>query len=432
VLEAILQLCVMVVYSSMSRSFRPVLLILCGVLVASRAEAQTPTPSTQVTWTCSATACPWGQTLTGHALIWPQSEAASQRLGYVVSGAVYLPASIANGLKISLTSGRASIYAGPLDAPSHRLLTTILPSGSFLLQGLGDTDVISVQGDGAFSYAITEADPGDSALPDPSSSSLVNWTCTGSTCPWGSPFSNHAIVWSEFPDALSARLGYSTSAGVYLPAAAAKGLSIKVTAGTATVYAGPPDAISHRTIAKLTAGQSYRVLGLGSGEVISVQNETAFAFETVRADDAAAPALTMPPGGVVNSVSASWRCNIDQCHGGDWKGSVIAWPAGSAYDSNGRAGDDSRSVYSNAGELLYPYMGRWAHGCEVTAKSGVVLIVEWQRGTDRWRSTLLSPGDRHTIRLKSHEDGALIETEDNSTAPFSVSFKNCNPQTVSK
>src|SRR4029434_2808670 len=112
----------MVIKSSMSRAFRPVLLILWGVLVTSRVEAQTSTTSsTQVTWTCGGTTCPWGETLTGHALVWPQSEATSQRLGYMVSGAVYLPASMANGLKISLRSGLASVYVGPLDAPSHRL-----------------------------------------------------------------------------------------------------------------------------------------------------------------------------------------------------------------------------------------------------------------------------------------------------------------------
>src|SRR4029453_8485777 len=106
--------------------------------------------------------CPWGETLTGHALVWPQSEATSQRLGYMVSGAVYLPASMANGLKISLRSGLASVYVGPPDAPSHRLLTTISPSSLFLIQGLAETDVISVQGDAAFSYAIAESVADDS------------------------------------------------------------------------------------------------------------------------------------------------------------------------------------------------------------------------------------------------------------------------------
>jgi len=352
----------------------------------------------------------------------------------VVSSAVYLPASIANGLKISLTSGRASVYVGSPEAPSHRLLTTIAPTSSFLIQGLTETDVISVQGDAAFSYVISEAAPENSAGSDASSSSLVSWTCTGTTCPWTSPSSNYAIVWSQFPEALSTRLGYTTSGAVYLPAAAAARLSITVTAGTASVYAGAPDAISHRTLAKLNAGQAYRVRGLGAGEVISVQDDSAFSFETSRTDDtiAAGATMTVPRADVVSSVSAAWRCNIDECHGGDWHGSVIAWPAWSAYDSNARRGDDSRSVYSTEGGLLYPYMGRWAHGCEVTAKSGVVLIVTWKRGTDEWRSTLLSPGDRHTIRLKSHEDSALIETEDNSTAAFSVLLKNCNPQTIQK
>ncbi len=55
-------------------------------------------------------------------------------------------------------------------------------------------------------------------------------------------------------------------------------------------------------------------------------------------------------------------------------------------------------------------MGAWADGCEVTAVSGLVLIIEWERGTDQWRETYLDPGESHVIDLVSPEDGAMIET----------------------
>jgi hypothetical protein len=74
-------------------------------------------------------------------------------------------------------------------------------------------------------------------------------------------------------------------------------------------------------------------------------------------------------------------------------------------------------------------MGSWADGCEVTAESGTILIIEWQRGTDVWLSTYVQPGETYVIDLISSEDGALIESNDSSTE-FSVSLENCTPQPV--
>jgi hypothetical protein len=106
---------------------------------------------------------------------------------------------------------------------------------------------------------------------------------------------------------------------------------------------------------------------------------------------------------------------------------VINWPSWAAYGSNGRAGDLSRSVFDADGNALYPYMGSWANGCEVTAQSGIVEIVEWERGTNTYRETFLQPGEVHVISLVSPEDGAMIETYD-SGPQFSVTLRNCTPQ----
>jgi hypothetical protein len=77
-------------------------------------------------------------------------------------------------------------------------------------------------------------------------------------------------------------------------------------------------------------------------------------------------------------------------------------------------------------------MGAWANGCQVTVKSGTVLIIEWQRGTDAWRATTLQTGQTHTIQLVSPENNAVIESEDTAPGPFTVSLSNCTPQVIQK
>jgi hypothetical protein len=74
-------------------------------------------------------------------------------------------------------------------------------------------------------------------------------------------------------------------------------------------------------------------------------------------------------------------------------------------------------------------MGAWAQGCRVTAVSGTVLVIEWQRGTDSWRETWLGAGQSHVIDLVSPEDGAMIETYEGSPG-FSAALGNCTPQPI--
>ncbi|MCB8944950.1 MAG: hypothetical protein H6658_14465 [Ardenticatenaceae bacterium] len=137
----------------------------------------------------------------------------------------------------------------------------------------------------------------------------------------------------------------------------------------------------------------------------------------------------------VTSIPAYWRCNIPSCAGAPWMASAISWPLHSAYESNARTGSNSRMSFSiSDNNVIYPYMQDWADGCEITAVSGTVLIIEWQRGTDVWEEFILNPGDSHTIDLTSvtppatlPQDNALIEALEGTTAPFSVSLNNCTP-----
>lgn len=142
---------------------------------------------------------------------------------------------------------------------------------------------------------------------------------------------------------------------------------------------------------------------------------------------APAPAPSREPDGTIHSTLASWRCATAACSNGAWIGAVVAWPEGTAHQGNGRRGNAGRDVFSAGGRPLYPYMGTWATGCEVTAISGVVDVVEFQLGADVWRTTRLKPGQSHTIQLVPPENTALLESPDGVPA-FSVTVKNCTPQ----
>jgi hypothetical protein len=386
-----------------------------------------------------------------------------------VSPAAYLPADSANGVTLSIELGSVSVYAGEPLEESHHVLATISSGESYQVSGVRPGEVLSVQSDVSFAYRVTPppvsdppdagtppdaSDPPDAGTPpdaldppdagtppdasDPSdagtppdaetASQVATWTCTGSPCPWGESLSGHALVWPAAAGAINTRLGYTVSAGVYLPATSANGADISVQTGEASAYAGFPDADSHRLLATLTSGQAFHVSGLASGEVLSVQADAEFTYRATLPPPGD-PGDPDPPGDVIQATQAFWRCNAADCSGDDWTGAVIAWPAWAAYQNNARSGDQSRSVFSADGTPLYPYMGAWAQGCEVTAESGTVLIIEWQRGTDVWRETWLTPRQSHVIALVPPEDGAMIETEDGSPG-FSVSLKNCTPQPI--
>lgn len=406
--------------------------------------------SAWTTWTCTGDPCPWGDSTSNHAIAWPSSASpVGARLGYTASPAPYLPASAANGVTISIEFGSANVFAGEPLGSSHHYLATVAPGQSYDVQGLAEGEVLSVQSDNSFGYRVT-ATPSDDPPADPPpdagtapdaetppdgtppgdalASQVAIWTCTGSPCPWGDSLSGHAVVWPDAEYAVSTRLGYSVSAGVYLTAAAANGADISIVSGTAGAYAGLPGGASHRWLATIEAGDTFHVAGLADGEVFSVQADVPFTYRAVLptpSDDD--PGDDPDPGEVVQSTRAFWRCNTPECTSSDWTGAVIAWPASAAYQSNGRSGEMSRSVFSEDGTPLYPYMGAWAQGCKVTAVSGTVLVIEWQRGTDSWRETWLGQGQSHVIDLVSPEDGAMIETYEGSPG-FSAALSDCTPQ----
>ena len=263
----------------------------------------------------------------------------------------------------------------------------------------------------------------------PIASQTVTLTCLGDPCPWGDSASTEALVWPASEGTVNTQLGYFVSAGIYLPGVRANGTDISIETGEATVYWGFPDEDSLHWLATLGAGDAFHVDGIPDDSVLSVQADSPFTYR-IALPPSSDPGPGGPPVTPIPSTQAFWRCNLPGCAYPDWTGAVIGWPSWAAYQTNARSNDQSRSVFSGDGTPLYPYMGSWAQGCEITAESGVVQIIEWQRGTDVWRETWLYPRQSHVIDLVSPEDGAMIETYDGSPG-FSVSLRNCTPQPIS-
>ena len=264
----------------------------------------------------------------------------------------------------------------------------------------------------------------DAGAPSAIASQTVTYTCRGTPCPWGDTASTLAIAWPASEPTVDTQLGYLVSPGMYLPGVRGNGTDISIETGEAGVFWGFPDEAALHWLATLGPGETFHVDGIPDDSVLSVEADAPFTYRVVL------PPPSGPGPGTANpiqSTQAFWRCNLPGCDFPDWTGAVIGWPSEVAYQTNARSGDQSRSVFSGDGSPLYPYMGSWAQGCEVTAEAGVVQIIEWQRGTDAWRSTWLYPRQSHVIDLVSPEDGAMIETYDGSPG-FSVSLKNCTPQ----
>lgn len=139
--------------------------------------------------------------------------------------------------------------------------------------------------------------------------------------------------------------------------------------------------------------------------------------------------LTCDP---VSAFTSYWRCYIPQCISSDWLGAVLAWPSYAAFENNGRNLQAAKITYSlEDDQLLYTYMGEWADGCEITAVSGTVLIIEWRRGQDAWEAFYINPPETHVVNLSSPpgQNGVLIEGPDNVVEEFRVSLSNCTPPT---
>jgi len=280
--------------------------------------------------------------------------------------------------------------------------------------------------------ATSDAGHPDTATPDAGpptaiASQTVTYTCHGTDCPWGDTASTLAIAWPASEPTVNTQLSYLVSPAMYLPAVRGNGADISIETGEADVFWGYPDEAGLHWLATLGPGDTFHVDGIPEDSVLSVEADEPFTYH-----------VTLPPWNdpgpgpnPIPSTQAFWRCNLPGCDFPDWTGAVIGWPSWAAYHNNARSHDQSRSVFSGNGTPLYPYMGSWAQGCKVTAEAGVVQIIEWQRGTDVWRSTWLYPRQSHVIDLVSPENGAMIETYDGSPG-FSVSLRNCTPQPISQ
>jgi hypothetical protein len=441
-----------------------------GVL---RSHLEASGVSQMATWTCTDDPCPWGDELSNPALAWPpETNPVTTRLGYTVSPGVYLPASIANGLTVTIDFGSAVVHAGVPQGSSHPALAFLSAGDSFDVADLDPDEVLSVQSTDGFGYHIAPTPPADhsdagtpddtpdagtpdepdagtpaDAAPPPdaavppdapippegsTASQAITWTCTGHQCPFGQSFTAQALVWPVDREAVATHLGYTASEIIYLFGSRANGADIWIDTGAATLQAGLPGDFSFRTLATLHAGSSFHVAGVGFGEVLSVQSDQSFSYRILvppPTPPAGGPPVNPGAGTLRQAIASLWRCDpgVASCFSDPWTGAIISWPGGTAFQGNARPGNLARLVYSWDGTPLYPYMGAWANGCEVTGESGITRVIEWQRGASQWRDTWLYPGESHVIHLVPPEDGALIEGYDASPG-FSATVRNCTPQ----
>ncbi len=125
------------------------------ISMSSSAAAATTADSANVTWTCTGSPCPWGRTTSGPTAVWPASaNTTSTRLGYTTSAPVYLAASSANGLQITVNSGTAAVFMGAPQASSHTMTQVINSGETYTVSGVPANAVISLQGSAAFTYTI--------------------------------------------------------------------------------------------------------------------------------------------------------------------------------------------------------------------------------------------------------------------------------------
>jgi hypothetical protein len=161
--------------------------------------------SRSVTWTCAASLCPWGASLSGHAAVWPAAARASDiRLGYTVSAGIYLAAARANGIILTIDAGTARAYAGLPGTTEHRLLAKIEAGHTLHIDHLGDGEVLSLQADTPFTYRTTPAlpskpEPGDDrgARREVIQATRALWRCNRPDCV-GGDWTGAVIAWPEW------------------------------------------------------------------------------------------------------------------------------------------------------------------------------------------------------------------------------------------
>lgn len=148
---------------------------------------------------------------------------------------------------------------------------------------------------GIAAIALAVACRGSSTPPPPAqppspltmsgTSESVTWQCLSGEaglCPWGDRLTNQAVAWPAEVFPFSWRLGYQASYAVYLDASQARGISVTIVSGRASILSGQLDQREpFAALAALEAGQTFRVVSLADGVVLSIESQgDAFTFTT--------------------------------------------------------------------------------------------------------------------------------------------------------
>ena len=200
----------------------------------------------------------------------------------------------ADGCSVTAETGPVVVTEWEHGSDSWRT-TTLQDGETHTIALVGTEDSAMIAGDGPGEIVVTlsgcvpealptepppdpDPDPGPGSMGYVGSSQYVEWSCTGDPCPWGDTTGNDALVWPDDLSPVTNRYGYTTNAGAYVPGENVDGMTIDVTLGVASAYAGLPDG-SHSFRAQISPGNPWVVSGLAPGEVLSVQSSLTFDYE---------------------------------------------------------------------------------------------------------------------------------------------------------
>ena len=119
---------------------------------------------------------------------------------------------------------------------------------------------------------------------------------------------------------------------------------------------------------------------------------------------------------IVSSTIAHWHNSpTPPLDSSPWTGSVVEWP-GASYRNNNRGGGGGQYLFEanvtpHTNERpMWGYATDWMDGATIELLSGTnLLIIEWKRGTDTWRTTYLTTiGQTHTINLSDTTSGTIV------------------------
>lgn len=198
------------------------------------------------TLTCDGTNCPAGPSTSTNAIVWPVSaKPVYHRLDYVSDRAIYLPRAYADGAKISIVSGSASVRAGHGNATEFRLLRALNAGETFVVSSanLASGEVISVTSGSQFTFTAELSATPPAPVGDEYSTVPTFWRCNTEGCT-AADWDAHSVPWQDWSaysyngrTGTNGRTTYDEAGGLIYPYMGnwADGCVVSVVSGIAVV-----------------------------------------------------------------------------------------------------------------------------------------------------------------------------------------------------